>query len=386
MKIVTNTTAVLSLALGITAPTTASITGASFVYYSVSVEDFGGGMVEANVVDLYVTSNDASDVLLNVYNFRIKDGACGAADPGIAFFQSLTGTGWLPANLGDDFDTEALQKADSFVTIGGISFSTPLQVPGAGAGTGLDPNFGGNTAAYPQSDGGWYNGNPPSLMGQVGDTAAGLGVLVARFASTSEFDLPIGGFEITWNQGLGTPGQQAAVGLWGCPACCDLRGDLVPDTRVDAADLGHLLSAFGSDCVSADLDEDGVVGASDIGLLLSLWGNDCFAFEREAVDGPSQAALVALAVRTADLNADGCVNDADLQNWRHARNAGNVAADLNGDGRTDGADLGILLASWREQPKTPGAEIHAIEGPANQHSIQHEGPREAPLAKGASPT
>ncbi|MDE0889649.1 MAG: hypothetical protein OSA40_09350 [Phycisphaerales bacterium] len=49
-------------------------------------------------------------------------------------------------------------------------------------------------------------------------------------------------------------------------------GDLNGDGRVDAADLGLLLTAWGrcSGC-SADLDGDGQVGGSDLGLMIALW-------------------------------------------------------------------------------------------------------------------
>jgi hypothetical protein len=191
-------------AAAVAASASADITGAMTVDYVVTAEDFGGTMVTVNVSDLYLTSNDAADTALNIYNMSM------ASTGQVSYFQSVTGTGWMPTNLGTIFDTEALRRADSFVTIGGFAFDAePEQAPGAGAGTGLDPNFGGNTAAYPGDLAGWYNGSPPSLNGQVGDTAAGLGVLVGRFAFDGDFDLSGSELFVTWNQGLGTPGNQA---------------------------------------------------------------------------------------------------------------------------------------------------------------------------------
>ena len=197
----------------------ASITGATVVSYSVTAADFGGTEVTVNVQDLYMTSNDAADVMLNVYNLTLSGTASG-----ITYFQSFTGTGWQPTNLGGPFDTAALQSADSFVTIGGFDFGNPLQTPGAGAGTGLDPNFGGNTAAAPGALAGWYNGSPPSLNGQVGATAAGLGVLVGRFTYAGDFSLEGSTLEVTWNQGLGTPGQQAGFTVVPAPGALALLG------------------------------------------------------------------------------------------------------------------------------------------------------------------
>ena len=57
-----------------------------------------------------------------------------------------------------------------------------------------------------------------------------------------------------------------------CPCIADLNGD----ARVDGADFGLLLSAFGPcpRACPADLNESGNVDGSDIGLMLALWG-DC---------------------------------------------------------------------------------------------------------------
>jgi hypothetical protein len=57
----------------------------------------------------------------------------------------------------------------------------------------------------------------------------------------------------------------AAAGC--CPADLDANG------AVDGADLGRLLSAWGTPGASADLDRDGAVNGADLGLLLSAWGN-----------------------------------------------------------------------------------------------------------------
>ncbi len=187
--------------------------------YAVSVADFGGAVVDAYVVDVYMISNAAwggtsgsGDTLLNVYNWNTVGGAA-------SYFQSFTGTGWQPTNLGGPFDTAALQSADSFVTIGGFG-SDALQVPGAGSGSGLDPNFGGNNAAAPGVDAGWYNGSPPSLNGAVMTYDNGImGTFIGRFSSQGgEFSLAGTVFEATWNQGLGTPGQQQQFTVMEVPA------------------------------------------------------------------------------------------------------------------------------------------------------------------------
>ena len=210
------------VAMMLAAGAAADITGAITVDYSVSVEDFGGAAVNVNVSDLYLLSDDAADVALNVYNLMLADTA------EVNYFQSITGTGWTPTNLGGIFDTPALRLADSFVTIGGFTQDTllPEQAPGAGAGTGLDPNFGGNNAAFPGDLAGWYNGSPPSLNGQVGmlPGTIGMGVLVGRFAYDGDFSLIGSTFEVTWNQGLGTPGIQAGFTVVPAPGVLALLG------------------------------------------------------------------------------------------------------------------------------------------------------------------
>ena len=189
------------------------------VSYSVTAADFGGAEVTVNVQDIYMLSNDAADTLLNVYNWQ-------ASQTGVSYFQSFTGTGWQPTNLGGPFDTAALQQADSFITIGGFDYSTgtPLQTPGSGAGVGVDPNFGGNNASQPGFNAGWYNSSPPSLIGRPGDTVVGLGTLIGRFTSTGEFNLEGTTFEATLNQGLGTPGQQSNFIVTPAPGALALLG------------------------------------------------------------------------------------------------------------------------------------------------------------------
>jgi len=58
-----------------------------------------------------------------------------------------------------------------------------------------------------------------------------------------------------------------------CALAPDLNGDLV----VDTADLGLLISAFGTAGPEADLNGDGVVDTADLGLLIAAFGLDCIA-------------------------------------------------------------------------------------------------------------
>ena len=205
----------------------AEITGAYVINYSVTAADYDGAESTVYVQDLYLSSDDGADVALNVFNYSAGDNAASS------YFQSFTGTGWQPTNLGGPFDAPLLRLGDSFVTIGGFAQNTiaPEQAPSAGAGTGLDPNFGGNGAAAPGDLAGWYNGSPPSLNGQVGAVPEasgdliGLGVLVGRFSTVGDDSDLIGGtLEVTWNQGLGTPGQQAGFTITPAPGALALLG------------------------------------------------------------------------------------------------------------------------------------------------------------------
>jgi len=221
------TTLGLVLAASVATSASADITGAYLVSYEVTTEDFGGASVSVFVQDLYLASDDGADVALNVFNMDLST----ANNAASSYFQSATSTGWLAQNAGGIFDNAALRLADSFVTIGGFAQDTllPEQAPGAGSGSGLDPNFGGNTAAAPGNLAGWYNGSPPSLNGQVGQVARadgsfGLGVLVGRFATTEAADLIGGTLEVTWNQGLGTSGQQGAFEIAPAPGALALLG------------------------------------------------------------------------------------------------------------------------------------------------------------------
>jgi hypothetical protein len=63
----------------------------------------------------------------------------------------------------------------------------------------------------------------------------------------------------------------------GIPDLCECIGDILTDGRIDGADLGALLSYWGtttSNQISqaCDIDNNGVVNGADLGLLLSNWG------------------------------------------------------------------------------------------------------------------
>ncbi len=180
-----------------------------------NTEDFGGSPVSVYVNDLYLYSDNSDDIVLSVSNLDRTN----AAQNTSSFFQSITGTGWAPTNLGGLFDTAALRSADSFVAIGGFPQNPlrPEQALGITSGTSVDPFFGGNNALEPGANAGWYNNDPPNLNGAVGqvaksDDSLGLGVLIGRFTSTTtDIDLSGSTLTVTWDTLLNATGQQ--VGL-----------------------------------------------------------------------------------------------------------------------------------------------------------------------------
>jgi hypothetical protein len=59
----------------------------------------------------------------------------------------------------------------------------------------------------------------------------------------------------------------------GTADACEARtGDLNGDGFVDSADLGILLTAWGTNNAAADINDDGIVDSADLGQLLSNWG------------------------------------------------------------------------------------------------------------------
>jgi hypothetical protein len=183
---------------------TADMTGLCFqnIREVSAVDGFGAPDFNGTVIDLWLEFDDVNDVMLNVYNFN-------DVNLGTTYYQSFTGGVWAPNNQGPPFETEALQIADSFISIGGDGGSQS-----AGNGTGIDPNFGGNNAAGPGANSGWYNSNPNAPIGavvQTNYTSTGLGVFIGRFSlNGSEFEMCEGTGFCTWNQGLGTDGSQAS--------------------------------------------------------------------------------------------------------------------------------------------------------------------------------
>ena len=218
------------LGLMVAASANAAMTGDAIeVGYAWSGEDFGGTAVSGYVVDLYLELDGASDILLNIYNFN---GANQGDNP--TYFQGLTAAGWAPNEQGSIFTTEVSQMFDSFIAIGGVTSEgldgNPYQM--AGNGVSVDPNFGqsspgagdggNNNAAGPGYDAGWFNGNPNN---PIGAATAGY-VFIGRFsiAGSDGFSLEGSTGWATFNEGLGTPGQQDTFTVVPAPGALALLG------------------------------------------------------------------------------------------------------------------------------------------------------------------
>jgi hypothetical protein len=184
--------------------------------YAWSGEDFGGVAVSGYVVDLYLELEE-TNVLLNVYNFN-------DTNLGTTYFQGLTSAGWAPNEQGSIFTTGVSQSFDSFIAIGGVTNegSDGRAYQMAGNGVAVDPNFDNNNADGPGTNAGWFNGNPNNPIG----ASAGGRVLIGRFsiAGSTGFSLEGSYGQITFNQGVGTPGEQESFVVVPAPGALALLG------------------------------------------------------------------------------------------------------------------------------------------------------------------
>ena len=215
-----NTRIPLAAGLGLMVAATASADMTGNVYevgYAWSGATFGG-TTSGYVVDLYLEFTSSSDILLNVYNFN-------DSNLGASYYQALTAAGWAPNEQGSIFTTGVSQSFDSFIAIGGVTGEdmdgNPYQM--AGNGVSVDPNFPDNNAPGPGANAGWFNSNPNNPIGSAG--GGGL-VLIGRFSQAGSDGFSMQGSEgwATFNEGLGTPGQQAGFTVVPAPGVLALLG------------------------------------------------------------------------------------------------------------------------------------------------------------------
>ena len=71
------------------------------------------------------------------------------------------------------------------------------------------------------------------------------------------------------------------------------------------------------------------------------------SFTDAATDGEVEDYLVTIAILSADISGDGCVNPADLSTLVSQLGcAGECTADLDGNGEVNLADLSIMGSQW----------------------------------------
>ena len=106
----------IAAAIGImTSGAVADITGVALRGYQVSAEDFDGSIVNAWVVDMYLKAETENDTVLNAYDLRGSNGPSAEGSlvnslgSNVAYYQSQTGSGWMPNEQGDPFTTDALR-------------------------------------------------------------------------------------------------------------------------------------------------------------------------------------------------------------------------------------------------------------------------------------
>ena len=276
----------------IAATATADITGVYTTRYVDTSENFGQSTNTNTVIDLYVSSDDDADTVLGVFDFNL------ALEGQVSYFQSFaeyafpTNIWWNPKNGGGGLDIESVRRADSFVTIGGVEQNVlrPEQSPGVGDGQIIADDFSDPFDLFyvlpQQNSGGWWNSTPENLAGQVGPVALagpdgepsgfGRGVFIGRFAFGGDFSLEDTTLTVAWNQGPGTPQQEATFTVPPVvTAPTECPGDINGDGIVDSGDLGILIALWNTSAKSnpeADLNRDGIVNSADIGLLIGSWG------------------------------------------------------------------------------------------------------------------
>ena len=184
--------------------------------YAFSGEDFGGVAVSGYVVDIYLELEE-TNILLNVYNFN-------DVNLGTSYFQGLTAAGWAPNEQGSIFTTDVSQRFDSFIAIGGVTNegADGRAYQMASNGVSVDPNFPGNNAPGPGENAGWFNSNPNNPIG----ASAGGRVLIGRFSieGSTGFSMEGSTGQVTFNQGVGTPGEQESFVVVPAPGALALLG------------------------------------------------------------------------------------------------------------------------------------------------------------------
>ena len=206
----------------------ADLTGCYYETYQCTATDFAGNEITCQVADLYMTTDDLSDLILNVFNFDVSN-SLGVEN----YYQSMTGVGWTPSLEVGIFNTEATRELDSFVTIGAQSHDLSMDYSDTGRptqpnanGTMVDPNFGPLNSDEPGMNAGWFNSNPNNTIGHPdftcmlpGPLAEQASIFIGRFAIQAERAFTLSGsIGVCFYQGLGTSAKCVDLNIQQAPA------------------------------------------------------------------------------------------------------------------------------------------------------------------------
>lgn len=146
-----------------------------------------------------------------------------------------------------------------------LSFLTANATSGAGPSPGFDLAV--------QSDGGWHRHLNMTLLAAPGSATpeAGTYLVPLQAYSTSALIEASEEFWLVLNGGSDAASFAAALSAAMDAMDPPCIGDIDASGAVDGADLGVLLSSWGSSG-PADLDLSGIVDGADLGTLLSAWG------------------------------------------------------------------------------------------------------------------
>ncbi|MBM4111704.1 MAG: hypothetical protein FJ254_10215 [Phycisphaerae bacterium] len=236
--------------------------------------DIGLTLDAGEITTRAITSSGVAD------QQRVFTGAF--ADTGVPWFTANPGydapTGEFPVGtrLGVRFmgpirvwDGDSFELTSPSGALAGERLRLSFLTANATSGDGPVPGF--DLAV--QSDGGWHRHLSMTLLAAPGASVPEVGTYLAplQIYSTATGITASKEFWLVLNGGSDAASFAAAVNAAldaMSPAC---TGDIDASGAVDGADLGILLSSWGSNG-NADLDSSGSVDGADLGILLSAWG------------------------------------------------------------------------------------------------------------------
>lgn len=127
----------------------------------------------------------------------------------------------------------------------------------------------------------WNGSNPADSYTLTIAEDVGLNTVVLSQAGIvpSNFNVPIGNLEYCteyfWSVSAVNANGSTQASNAVCSFTTRLAGDISGDTLVDTADLGTLISDFGTSMERSDINGDGIVDTADLGILIGNFGQSC---------------------------------------------------------------------------------------------------------------